>query len=161
MVSGSCTDEVAFNVSAAKLWKGAVVEPHILYPKLLPDFFSKAERIGEGVGAITVFYFAPAANLPPGSLNKNKIEVLDEATFTFKNSTVEGGLLGVLVSSLTYESVFVPTGADSCVAKIKFEYETIGDKDLGEEELKATRDGSIGVLKAVEGYLLANPDVYA
>ncbi|KAG6530933.1 pathogenesis-related protein 1-like isoform X1 [Zingiber officinale] len=161
MVSGSCTDEVTLNVSAARLWKGAIEEPHILYPKLMPDFFSKAERIGEGVGAINVFYFAPAANLPPGSLNKIKIEVLDEATFTFKNSSVEGGLLGVLVKSQTYESVFVPSGAHSCVAKLKFEYETIGDRDLTEEELKGTRDGSIGVLKATEGYLLANPDVYA
>ncbi|KAG6535179.1 hypothetical protein ZIOFF_000141 [Zingiber officinale] len=161
MVSGSYTVEVPFNVSAARLWKGAIEEPHILYPKLMPDFFSKAERIGEGVGAINVFYFAPAANLPPGSLNKNKIEVLDEATFTFKNSSVEGGLLGVRVQSFTYESVFVPSGPDSCVAKIKFEYETIGDQDLSEEEIKPNREGSVGVLKAVEGYLLANPDVYA
>ncbi|KAG6530929.1 pathogenesis-related protein 1-like [Zingiber officinale] len=161
MVSGSCTDEVAFNVSAARLWKGAIEEPHILHPKLMPDLFSKAERIGEGVGAINVFYFSPAANLPR-SFNKNKIEVLDEATFTFKNSAVEGGgLLGVVVKSYIYESVFIPSGADSCVAKIKFEYETIGDKDLSEEELKSNRVGSIGVLKAVEGYLLANPDVYA
>lgn len=59
MVFGSCTDEVTFNVSSAKLWKGAVCEPHILYPKLMPNFFSRAERIGEGVGAINVFYFAP------------------------------------------------------------------------------------------------------
>ncbi|KAG6530927.1 pathogenesis-related protein STH-21-like [Zingiber officinale] len=161
MVSGSYTVEVPFNVSAARLWKGAIEEPHILYPKLMPDFFSKAERIGEGVGAINVFYFAPAANLPPGSVNKNKIEVLDEATFTFKNSSVEGGLLGVRVQSFTYESVFVPSGPDSCVAKIKFEYETIGDQDLSEEEIKPNREGSVGVLKAVEGYLLANPDVYA
>ncbi|KAG6535195.1 hypothetical protein ZIOFF_000157 [Zingiber officinale] len=161
MVSGSCTDEVTLNVSAARLWKGAVCEPHILYPKLLPNFFSKAERIGEGVGAVNVFYFAPASNMPLGSFNKNKIVVLDEATYTFKNTATEGGLVGVLLKSLDYESVFVPSGADSCIAKIKMEYETLGDKDLSEEELKPIRDGSIGVLKAVEGYLLANPDVYA
>ncbi|XP_042419837.1 pathogenesis-related protein 1-like isoform X2 [Zingiber officinale] len=161
MVSGSFTGEVTLNVSAARLWKGGIEEPHILYPKLMPDYISKAERIGEGVGAINVFYYSPAANLPPGSLIKNKIEVLDEATFTFKNSSVEGGLLGVLVNSFTYESVFIPSGPDSCVAKIKFDYETIADQDLSEEELKAGRDGSIAVLKATEGYLLANPDVYA
>lgn len=69
--------------------------------------------------------------------------------------------LGVLLKSLIYESVFVSSGADSCIAKIKMEYETLGDKDLSEEELRPIRDGSIGVLKAVEGYLLANPDVYA
>ncbi|KAG6489188.1 uncharacterized protein LOC122004234 [Zingiber officinale] len=105
MVSGSCTDEATFNVSAARLWKGVVCEPHILYPKLLPDIFSKAERAN--------------SNMPLGSFNKNKIEVFDE------------------------------------------EYETLGDKHLTEEELKPIRDGSIGVLKAVEGYLLADPDVYA
>ncbi|KAG6492306.1 hypothetical protein ZIOFF_047260 [Zingiber officinale] len=67
MVSGSCTDDATFNVSAARLWKGAVCEPHIFCPKLLPDFFSKAE----------------GANMPLGSFNKNKIEVFDEASYTF------------------------------------------------------------------------------
>lgn len=187
MVFGSCTDEVAFNVSSSRLWKGAVCEPHILYPKLMPNFFSKAERIGEGVGAINVFYFAPgikklslkenekftliailfyahknaAANMPLGSCNKNKIDVMNERAYTFKNTAIEGGLIGVLLKSLTYESVFVPSGANSCIAKIKMEYETLGDRPLSEEELKPVRDGSIGVLKAVEAYLLANLNVYA
>lgn len=105
--------------------------------------------------------YSTANNQPLGNFNKNKIVVFDEATYTFKTSLVEGGLHSVLFKSFTYGSVFVPSGADSCIAKIKFEYETLGGKDLTEEELKPTRDGSIRVLKAVEGYLLANPNVYA
>lgn len=88
-------------------------------------------------------------------------EVIDEATYSFKNTTIEGGLISVHLKSLTYESVFVPLGANSCTAKIKMEYETIGDKPLSEEELKPIQDGSIGVLKSAEAYLLTNPSVYA
>ncbi|KAG6499529.1 pathogenesis-related protein STH-2-like [Zingiber officinale] len=161
MVVGSCIDEITVNVSNSRLWKGAVCDAHILYPKLLPDFFAKGERVGEGVGSINILHFAPASKMPIGSVNKTKVEIFDEATYSTKYSVIEGGFVGVYFKSVSYESIFEATGPNTCVAKVKTVYETLEDKPPSEEELKAIRDGSTQVLKAVEAYLIANPDVYA
>ncbi|XP_074591552.1 pathogenesis-related protein STH-2-like [Curcuma longa] len=161
MVASSCIDEITLNVSNSRLWKGAVCDAHTLYPKLLPDFFAKGERIGEGVGSITILYFGPGSNMPIGSVNKSKVEKLDEATYSTKYSVIEGPLVGVVFKSVSYESTFEATGPNSCIAKIKTVYETLEDKPPSEEELKGIRDGSIHVIKAIEAYLIANPDVYA
>lgn len=40
-------------------------------------------------------------------------------------------------------------------------YNTKGDINLKEEEIKAGKDKAIGMYKVVEEYLLANPDAYA
>lgn len=99
--------------------------------------------------------------MPIGSVNKTKVEMLDEATYSTKYSVIEGGFVGVFFKSVSYESTFEATGPNSCIAKIKTVYETLEDRPPSEEELKGIRDGSTQVLKAVEAYLIANPDVYA
>lgn len=63
MVVGSCIDEITLNVCNSRLWKGAICDAYILYPKLLPDFFAKGERVGEGVGSINILHFAPGLQL--------------------------------------------------------------------------------------------------
>ncbi|KAG6499523.1 pathogenesis-related protein STH-2-like [Zingiber officinale] len=161
MVVGSCIDEITVNVSNSRLWKGAICDAHILYPKLLPEFFTKYERVGEGVGSINILHFAPASKMAIGSVNKNKVEILDEATYTTKYSVIEGDLVGVYFKSVSYEITFEATGPNTCVAKVKTVYETLEDKHPNEEELNAIRNGSTKVLKAIEAYLIANPDVYA
>ncbi|KAG6495583.1 hypothetical protein ZIOFF_043409 [Zingiber officinale] len=96
-----------------------------------------------------------------GSVNKNKVEILDEATYTTKYSVIEGDLVGVYFKSVSYEITFEATGPNTCVAKVKTVYETLEDKHPSEAELNAIRNGSTQVLKAIEAYLIANPDVYA
>ncbi|KAG6495587.1 pathogenesis-related protein STH-2-like [Zingiber officinale] len=161
MVVGSCIDEITVNVSKSRLWKGAICDAHILYPKLLPEIFAKYERVGKGVGSINILHFAPASKMPIGSVSKMKVEIFDEATYSTKYSVIEGGFVGVYFKSVSYESTFEATGPNTCVAKIKIVYETLEDKPLSEEELNAVRGGSTQGLKAIEAYLIANPDVYA
>jgi len=40
-------------------------------------------------------------------------------------------------------------------------YNTKGDINLKDEDIKAGKDKAIGMHRVVEEYLLANPDVYA
>lgn len=47
------------------------------------------------------------------------------------------------------------------MCKLNGEFETIEDTLPTQEETKEMIGGMIGMFKAVEGYLLANPDAYA
>ncbi|OMP14014.1 hypothetical protein COLO4_00427 [Corchorus olitorius] len=50
-----------------------------------------------------------------------------------------------------------PDGGSICKSTSK--YFTIGDIEIKEEEIKAGKEKALGLYKAVEAYLLANPDV--
>ncbi|XP_074559354.1 pathogenesis-related protein STH-2-like [Curcuma longa] len=159
MVASSYTDEVSVNASLSRVWKSTVWDSHNFFPKIMPDFFTKAEIIGDGgVGSIKIFHFGPAG---PGGVTKNKVEVLDDVTHRLVYSVIEGPLLGPVLKAHVFDTTFEASGADSCVAKVKISVDTVGDEPLNEEIAKDLREGGVGVLKATEAYLLSNPDAYA
>ena len=60
MVAGCCTEELTLNVSVHRVWKAAACEDHILLPKIMPQYFSGAELIGDGeAGSTKIFHFDP------------------------------------------------------------------------------------------------------
>ncbi|XP_064979284.1 phytohormone-binding protein-like [Musa acuminata AAA Group] len=160
MVAGCCTEELTLNVSVHRVWKAAACEDHILLPKIMPQYFSGAELIGDGeAGSTKIFHFDPA--MKPLIFVKNHVEVLDHGSHTLKYKTVEGGHLGHTLKSHTIEHKYDALSADTCSLKIKVEYDTIDDKGLPEEEVNKIKEGSVWVAKAVEGYLTTNPAAYA
>lgn len=92
---------------------------------------------------------------------KQVVQVLDHSGHTIKNKIIEGGLIGKRLESHAFETKFEASGVDSCVAKLKIEYSTIDDVPLSAEEETLIKEGVTSVLKAIEGYLLANPTAYA
>ncbi|KAJ8646749.1 hypothetical protein MRB53_008497 [Persea americana] len=67
----------------------------------------------------------------------------------------------VQVKSTSFELKFNEATDGGSVCKLSGEYETIEDRLPTEEETEEMIGGMIGMFKAVEGYLLANPDAYA
>ncbi|KAK6228613.1 hypothetical protein SCA6_000953 [Theobroma cacao] len=51
-----------------------------------------------------------------------------------------------------------PGGGSVCKSTSK--YYTIGDNEIKEEQIKTGKERAFGMYKAVEAYLLANPDAY-
>ncbi|KAK6930227.1 Bet v I/Major latex protein [Dillenia turbinata] len=91
---------------------------------------------------------------------KHKIEAIDKEKLTYAYTLIEGDALGDKLEKICYEVKF-ETGADGgSICKSSSKFYTKGDAELKEEEIKAGREKAMGLFKAVEAYLLANPDSY-
>ena len=92
---------------------------------------------------------------------KNRIDEINEDTFTYSYTTIEGDALKDKFASIAYEVKFEATPEGGSINKMTTKYYTKGDVEISEEEIKAGKDKVLGIYKVVEAYLLQNPDVYA
>ncbi|RWR75045.1 major pollen allergen Bet v 1-F/I [Cinnamomum micranthum f. kanehirae] len=161
MVAGSVSNEIKSPIAPGRLWKAMVKDSHNLMPKLLPDIISSIVILeGDGgVGTIRQSNFSQA--IKEYSYWKDRVDAVDDQKHIFKYSVIEGGLIGKKVKSTSFELKFDAAADAGSVCKLSGEYETIEDRLPTEEETKEMIGGMIGMFKAVEGYLLANPDAYA
>ncbi|CAA6669126.1 unnamed protein product [Spirodela intermedia] len=159
MVAGSFTQEIESPIAPARLWKAGILDADVLLPKLLPEVIASVDIIeGDGgVGTIKQCNFTPA--VPDQKFVKDRTDVLDGENFVFKYTVVDGGFLGSRISSYSFEFSFTVSGAGS-KGKLTLSYETADETPLSEEEVGKIIFGSDAMIKALEGYLLANPDAY-
>ncbi|XP_038974110.1 pathogenesis-related protein 1-like [Phoenix dactylifera] len=161
MVAGCVTLKQEVAVGIERLWKATACDDHNLLPKVLPDFFVSAEIVegNGGAGTIRKFNFRPAVKV--ASFIKDHLEVVDHESHLVKYAVIEGGLIGQRLKSQMFEVRYEVSGNGGCVVKTKVEYDTLDDKPLSEQELEELKGWLVQVLKAMEGYLLANPSAYA
>ena len=88
----------------------------------------------------------------------HKVEAVDEANFAYNYSIVGGSGLPAEFEKISFECKLVPTADGGSVDKITVKYFAKGDAPPSEEELKVGKARGDGIFKAVEGYVLANPD---
>ncbi|KAJ8646741.1 hypothetical protein MRB53_008489 [Persea americana] len=147
MVAGSVSNEIKSPIAPGRLWKAMVKDSHNLMPKLLPDIISIIVIL-KGDGGV-------------GTIRQSNFSPVDDQKHIFKYSVIKGGLIGKKVKSTSFELKFDAATDGGSVCKLSGEYETIEDRLPTEEETKEMIGGMIGMFKAVEGFLLANPDAYA
>ena len=92
---------------------------------------------------------------------KYHIDELNEETYTYKYTLVEGDSLTDKLKKITYEVKFEPTAEGGSISKVTSKYYTKDDFVLKEDEIKAGKEKVLGMYKVVEAYLLQNPDAYA
>ena len=74
---------------------------------------------------------------------------------------VEGDALIDKLEKITYEIKFEKGPDGGSISKVTSKYYTQGDFKLDEDEVKAGKEKVLGMYKAVEAYLLQNPEAYA
>ncbi|KAK1294685.1 Major pollen allergen Bet v 1-M/N [Acorus calamus] len=155
MVAGVHTEEFTSTVSVEKLWKAGVDDAHNLLPMLLPHIITSVEVIegSGGPGTLKKFTFTDVVEYK--SLT-DRVDIYDPANHLFKHSVVEGGLLGTKLKSLVFEIKVEAAGEGGCLVKVKAEYDSIDDGFPTAEEAAKITGNVVGMIKAVEGYLLAN-----
>ncbi|KAK5794537.1 hypothetical protein PVK06_035770 [Gossypium arboreum] len=116
-------------VAPARLFKAFVLEADKVWPIAAPHAIKSIEV---------------EANPGPGSI--------------VKINFVEGGPLGDKLEKINYENKFEAAVGGGTVCKSSMKFYTVGDYVITEDEIKALIKGSEGVYKAIEAYLLANPD---
>lgn len=91
---------------------------------------------------------------------KHRVDVLDKEKMTYVYTLIDGGELMDKIESITYEmKLETSTDGGSKGTNIS-KYQPKPGVEIKEEQIKAGKEKASGVFKAVEAYLLANPDAY-
>ncbi|XP_027118188.2 major allergen Pru av 1-like [Coffea arabica] len=154
------SEEYTYSIPPARLFKASVLDSHYLFPKLLPQAFKSIEILqgNGGTGSIKQINLAEGKNF---SYLKYKIDELNEETYTYNYTVIEGDALSANLEKISYEVKFETSPSGGTVAKMTNTYCTVGDFAIKEEEVKAGKEKALGMYKAVEAYLVQHPDVYA
>ncbi|KAI3683735.1 hypothetical protein L1987_84249 [Smallanthus sonchifolius] len=149
------SDEHVSTIPPGRIFKASIVDSHNLMPKILPDAIKSIEIIkGDGgAGSIKQINFARG-------WVKHQIDELDEKTFTYKYTLIEGEGISDKVEKVCYDIKFEGSSDGGTVSKMITTIYTRGDFEIKEEELKAGKEKVLGLYKVVEAYLIDNPNAY-
>ncbi|KAF7837769.1 major allergen Pru ar 1-like [Senna tora] len=153
--------ESSSSIAPSRLFKALVIDADNVIPKVVPNAIQSTEIVegdGTGVGTIKKITFGPGS---PVKNVTHKVEALDREKFIYSYSVIEGDALSDKYEKITYETKLVASENGGCVIKGESKYVTKGEKEVNEEDVKANKDKAAWLLKAVEAYLLANPDAYS
>ncbi|KAJ3699804.1 hypothetical protein LUZ61_003509 [Rhynchospora tenuis] len=153
----SFTFEIESAASAPRLFKAAGLDWHNLAPKLAPEkIVSAAVLEGEGnAGSVRQFNFGAGA---PFSHIKERLDFIDLENLEAKTTLIEGGGLGVVISSASTHIKVEPKAGGS-VVKVTATCTPLAGVNAAEEAEKAKATFT-EVVKGCEAFLLANPDAY-
>jgi len=87
----------------------------------------------------------------------HRVDAIDEGSFVYNFSIIDGSGLPETLEKISFESQLVEGSNGGTIRKVHATYFTKGEAVLSEEELKANQAKIQGLVKLVEGYLLANP----
>jgi hypothetical protein len=133
----SYTEVYTSPISQARLFKALVIDDHILIPKLLPQAVKSIEIIqGDGrARSITQINFAEGSQF---STIKNRIDELNEKTYSYKYTVIEGDALADKLELIVHEVHFEATVEGGSKNKMTTKYHSKGDVVIKEKLLKAT-----------------------
>ncbi|KAI3459447.1 hypothetical protein Pfo_016110 [Paulownia fortunei] len=153
------TDEYTSPVPPSRIFKASIVDSHNLIPKLMPQAIKSIEIIeGDGgAGSIKQINFAEGS---PLKFVKYRVDELNEKTFSYGYTLIEGDSLVDKLEKITYDVKFEQTADGGSISKVTSKYFTVGDFTLKEEEVKAGKERVLAMYKAVEAFLIQNPDAY-
>ncbi|KAJ9154564.1 hypothetical protein P3X46_027884 [Hevea brasiliensis] len=151
--------EVTSPVPPAKLFKAFVLDNDDLIQKVIPQAISNVEILeGDGgPGTVRKVTFGEGSQF---KYVKHRIEEIDKENLIYRYSVIEGDALMNVLEKISNEIKFEASADGGSICKNNSTYFTIGDFELKQEQIKAGKEKSLEIFKAVEAYLLENPDTY-
>nr|BAJ25777.1 putative PR-10 type pathogenesis-related protein [Nicotiana tabacum] len=151
------TYEFTTPISAPRMFKSFILDGENLLPKIAPQVFKSIEIIhGDGgPGTIKQFNFAEGTEI---KFVKHKVDAIDKEKMTYASTLIEGDTLMDKVESISYELKLESMPDGGCKGKNTSKFNTKPGVEIKEEEIKAGKEMSDEIVKAVEAYLLANPN---
>ncbi|XP_058212565.1 major allergen Pru ar 1-like isoform X1 [Rhododendron vialii] len=149
--------EVSSSIPPAKMFKAFVLDADTLIPKIIPQAIKSVEILEGDGGAGTVKLITFGEGYAYKSA-KQRVDAIDKENFTYSYSVIEGDAFAGIVESISYHIKIVATPEGGSICKNRSIYTTKGDAQVSEEEIKAGKEKASGMFKAIEAYLLANPD---
>ncbi|XP_058730875.1 ABA-responsive protein ABR18-like [Vicia villosa] len=149
-------NDTTSTVAPPKLFKAVVHDADVIVPKVVDSI--KTVEIVEGNGG-------------PGTVKKitfvdggqtlyvlHKIEAIDDAKFKYNYSIVGGFGISDIVEKISFEAKLVEGPNGGSIGKMTVKYHTKGDAKPIEKEVEQGKAKSDALFKAIEGYVLANPN---
>ncbi|XP_058730886.1 ABA-responsive protein ABR18-like [Vicia villosa] len=149
-------NDTTSTVAPAKLFKAVVHDADVIVPKVVDSI--KTVEIVEGNGG-------------PGTVKKitfveggqtlyvlHKIETIDDAKFEYNYSIVGGFSISDIVEKISFEAKLFEGPNGGSVGKMTVKYHTKGDAKPIEKEVEEGKAKSDALFKAIEGFVLANPN---
>ncbi|KAI8561756.1 hypothetical protein RHMOL_Rhmol04G0366300 [Rhododendron molle] len=136
--------EVSSSIPPSRMFKAFVLDADTLIPKILPQAIKSVETLeGDGSAYKNV---------------KQRVNAIDKENFTYSYSVIEGDALMGIFDSISYHIKIVASADGGSICKNRSIYQTKGDAQVTEEEIKSGKEKASAMFKAIEAYLLANPD---
>ncbi|KAH6809183.1 hypothetical protein C2S51_026966 [Perilla frutescens var. frutescens] len=157
MVAITYDIEIPSPIPAAKIFKAVVLDADNLIPKIMPQAIKNVEILeGDGgVGTVKVIHFGEGSQYKSV---KHRVDAIDKENLTHTYSIIEGDALSDVIESITYHIKIVPTEEGGSICKNRSIYNTKGDAQISEENIKEGKEKATAMFKAIEAYLQANPD---
>ncbi|KAF2313861.1 hypothetical protein GH714_018375 [Hevea brasiliensis] len=146
--------ETATAIPPAKMFKVFVLEADTAIPSIVPQAVKSVEIIegNGGPGTIKKTTFA--------EVYKTKVEAVDKDNFKNSYSIIEAEPKLDVIEKISYEIEIVASPDGGSIIKSTSKYFPKGNSQINEEQVKTGAEKALGLFKAVEAYLLANPDAY-
>ena len=91
---------------------------------------------------------------------KHRVDALvDKEDFSYKYSIIDRDALMGVLESISYEVKIDASWDGGSICKTTSTYYTKGDIHITEEQIKRRKEKAITMFRAVEAYLLANPQL--
>ncbi|KAK4857198.1 hypothetical protein QYF36_025584 [Acer negundo] len=153
--------EIITEIPAAKMFNAVVLDGDNLLPKIIPQAIKNVELLeGDGgPGSIKKITFGEGNQF---KYVKHKVDAVDKENLRYGYSVIEGdALMNNALEKIVYETKVSPSpSGGGSICKNTSKYYTIGEFEIQEEQIKAGKDKASALYKAIEAYLLANPDAY-
>ncbi|XP_044961458.1 pathogenesis-related protein 1-like [Hordeum vulgare subsp. vulgare] len=156
--TNSWTHEIESSVSASRLFRSGVMDWHTLAPKLASQIITSAHPVeGEGgIASVTQFKFT---SIMPFNLMKERLDFIDVDKCECKSTLIEGGGIGTTIDTATSHIKVELAANGGSVMKVESTYKLLPGVEVN-DEITMAKDSVTAIFKAVEAYLIANPDAY-
>ncbi|XP_056168020.1 major allergen Pru ar 1-like [Syzygium oleosum] len=150
------SQEVKSAIAPSRMFKALIIDSHNV---IIPERIKSVEFIegDDGTGSIKKTNFVTSC---PIKYTKNKIDAFDVDNCYCKYTLIESGVNFNKIDFIIYKVKFVVADGGS-VCKMTREYHAKEGCELKEDDIKQGKDKAMGLVKTIEEYLLANPDVCA
>ncbi|KAF2313857.1 hypothetical protein GH714_018362 [Hevea brasiliensis] len=151
--------EMATTIPPTKMFKVFVLEADTAIPKILPQVVKNVEIIegNGGPGTIKRTSFAEGREV---KYIKTQIDATDKDNFTHCYSAIGGDPWMDALEKVSYEIKMVSSSDGGSIIKTTTKYYPKENGEINEDQIKIGAEKGLALFKAVEAYLLANPDAY-
>ncbi|XP_030545593.2 major allergen Pru ar 1-like [Rhodamnia argentea] len=149
--------EVVTPIPPTRMFKAFVFDSDKIFPKILPHAFESIEVIeGDGgPGTIKKITFGEASHF---KYAKHRVDAPDQEKLTYSYGWIEGDALMNIFEKISYDIKIEAGPEGGSICKNRSKYYATGDIQFTEEQIKEGKEKVLGLFKALEGYLLANPN---
>ncbi|XP_071725331.1 major allergen Pru ar 1-like [Rutidosis leptorrhynchoides] len=150
-------NETTTPIAPARMFKAMAVETDKLSAKVAPQIIKSTEIIegNGGAGTIKKITFQEG---PKEGYMKHRIDSIDKDNLTYNYSVIEGDFMNDKIEKISHENKIVASPDGGSILKLKTTIYTVDGADVSEDVLKGGQAKGEGMFKAIEAYLLANPN---